>query len=487
MAAPATRQVTTAPELRHGALTLSEATVTGLSNMAPAMSLFFAVSFIAGSVGAAIPFIFLLAMIGILFTANSLAQFARIYPSAGSFITYITTSFGPQIGTVLATFLMVGYAVAAGAVYAVLGGWTADVLARDLGIHINWLIVMFVLLAAFEVLLVLGVQVSTRAALVLFLFETIVLLVLGIIMVANNGSHLSATPFAPPSGTALTGIATGFALAIYSFVGWEASAPLAEETSNPRRNVPIALLIAVIVLAAIYVFVTYAVVIAYGVGHVHKLASDLTPFATLAHIYFGPLRGLVDIAGITSISASMLALTNTQGRILFHGGRAGIFPSFLGHIHPRFQTPWVALITYGVMVVVAVLVTMAWLGAAKLANDPFTIYGVLGTFGTLPLIIIYALTSVALIVYTARHSHEHFNPLTHYIAPAVGFLVMLAPAWSFFQTTTPPFDRVAEITLLLFAFALVYGLIIAYTRPQAAARVGEAIEGVEKARGLAEV
>jgi amino acid transporter len=43
-------------------------------------------------------------MVGILLTANSLAQFARILPSAGSFVTYLTTSFGPRSGTVLGTF-----------------------------------------------------------------------------------------------------------------------------------------------------------------------------------------------------------------------------------------------------------------------------------------------------------------------------------------------------------------------------------------------
>ncbi|MDQ2744528.1 MAG: APC family permease, partial [Chloroflexota bacterium] len=316
---------------------------------------------------------------------------------------------------------------------------------------------------------------------------TAVLLVLAIIILVNKGGSLSAAPFAPPSSATggLTGIATGFALAIYSFVGWEASAPLGEETDNPKRNVPIALVTAVIVLAAIYVFVTYAVSIAYGVNHPKTLAADLNPFSTLARIYFGPLRGLVDIAGITSICASTLALSNTQGRILFHGGRAGIFPSVLGKISDRFKTPYIALMTYMTMVIVAVLVTMAWLGSAKLANDPFTIYGVLGTFGTLPLIIIYGLTNVALIVYTVRHRPQQMNPVTHYLLPAIGVIVMLAPAWDFFQTSAPPFDRVAEITLLLFAFALVYGLIIARTKPAAAERVGTALAGYEKVEGVA--
>jgi len=478
MSSPVGASETAAPRLRSGSLSAMEATVTSLSDMAPAMSLFFTVSFIAGSVLASIPFVFIIAMVGILLTANSLAQFARILPSAGSFVTYLTTSFGPKAGTVLGTFLILGYTTAAGAVYSVLGGWTSDVLHRDLGITINWVPIMIVLLIVAAVLLVVGVEVSTRAALVLFLFETAVLLILGVVILVNNGGHITGAPFSPPSGkVGLTGFATAFALAIYSYVGWEAAAPLAEETNNPRRNVPIALITAVVVLTAIYVFVTYAVVLGFGVGHMDALSKDLTPFTTLAHVYMGPLRGLVDIAGITSIAASTLALTNTQGRILFHGGRAGIFPHALGTISRRFQTPYVALITYMVMILIVVTVSAVWLGASKLANDPFTLFGVLGTFGTLPLIIIFGLTNVALIVYTVRVGHEHMNPITHYVLPAIGAIVMLAPIWDFFQTTTPPFDRVPQIAIALFVVSLIYGLIVVKMKPEAAQRVVAAFEG----------
>jgi len=466
------------PRLQAGALNLTEATVTGLSNMAPAMSLFFAVAVIAGAVGPALPFVFILAMLGILATANTLAQFSRLYPSAGSFVTFITRAFGPLVGAVSGTFLIVGYAVAAGAVYAVLGGWISDVLHRDLNVTVPWQPVMIAGIILLTVLLVVGVQVSTRAALFLFLFETIVLLLLGIIIVVREAGHLSATPFAPPAaGNGLTGIATAFALAIYSFVGWEASAPLAEETDNPRRNVPIALIAGVVILAIVYIFVSYAVVTGYGVARISKLAADPSPFSTLGATYFGPLRWLVDIAGITSICASTLALTNTQDRILFHGGRVGIFPSALGRVHARYHTPYVALITYAVAVVVAVFVTQAWLGSAKLANDGITIYGVLGTFGTLPLILVYGLTNIALIVYTVRHGAEGAgaNVLTRYALPAIGTLLLLAPAWDFFQTTAPPFDRVALLTVALFVVSLVYGVAVTMLHPEAAEKAGVAL------------
>ena len=465
-----------APQLKAGALGLREATVTGLSNMAPAMSLFFSVNVLAGTIGASIPFIFILAMLGILATANTLCQFTRLYPSAGSFVTFITRAFNPYVGAIGGTFLIGGYIMAAGSVYAVIGGWTADVLHRDLGITLPWQVLMIVGMVILAALLVVGVEISTRAALVLFLFETAILLLLGIVIVIRQAGHLSATPFAPPSTSGgLGGLATAFALTIFAFVGWEASAPLAEETSNPRRNVPIAVITGVVILAAIYVFVTYAVVIGFGVEHITALASDQTAFSTLASTYLGPLRGLIDIAGVTSILAGTLALSNTQGRIFFHGGRARIFPSILGRVNPRYQTPAIAIVVYMALGTIMVFVAQVLLGVASLPNDAFSIFGDLATFGTLPLILIYGLTNIALIVYTARGGAPGANPLTHYVLPAVGALLLLAPVWSFTQTAPPPFDRVVPVAFVLLVVSIIYGLAMARRNPAAAEQVGSAL------------
>ena len=71
-----------------------------------------------------------------------------------------------------------------------------------------------------------------------------------------------------------------FSLAVLAFGGFEAAAPLAEETRNPRRNVPIAVIGAVLISGVIYVVGSYALVIAFGVGRTSALASDPNPFHT---------------------------------------------------------------------------------------------------------------------------------------------------------------------------------------------------------------
>ena len=84
-----------------------------------------------------------------------------------------------------------------------------------------------------------GVAVSTKLTGIFFGFEMLVLVIVSIAALVKNHGTLSAAPFNPSNIThGFSGLAAGFPLAIYLFIGWENSAALAEETSNPRRNVP---------------------------------------------------------------------------------------------------------------------------------------------------------------------------------------------------------------------------------------------------------
>ena len=95
-------------------------------------------------------------------------------------------------------------------------------------------------------MMVRGVAVSTKLAGFFFGFEMLVLIVVSVAALIKNGGHLSAVPFEPSHITnGFSGLAAGFPLAIYLFIGWENSAALAEETGNPRRNVPRAVFLSI--------------------------------------------------------------------------------------------------------------------------------------------------------------------------------------------------------------------------------------------------
>src|ERR1700677_517889 len=111
-----------------------------LANIAPAMSFFFGFAVIVQGAGLAAPLTILTAMIVILFLTNTIAEFSRLTPSAGSFVTFTGKAFGPSVGIAVSVFLTFGYIVAASPVVSVAGTWVADTLRIFLGILIHWAI-----------------------------------------------------------------------------------------------------------------------------------------------------------------------------------------------------------------------------------------------------------------------------------------------------------------------------------------------------------
>ena len=114
-------------------------------------------------------------------------------------------------------------------------------------VSIPWIIFSAIFTAGAMFMMFRGVAVSTRLAGFFFGFEITVLLVVSIAALIKNGGHLSTVPFQPSHLlNHFSGLALGFPLAVYLFIGWENSAALAEETTNPRRNVPRAVFMSIV-------------------------------------------------------------------------------------------------------------------------------------------------------------------------------------------------------------------------------------------------
>src|SRR5207248_2573648 len=131
---------------------------------------------------------------------------------------------------------------------------------------------------------IVGLKFGVRVTVVLYMFEVVLLLALSLtILVRGGNSGLSSAPFTWPGGS--KDVLLAFSLAVLAFGGFEAAAPLAEETRNPRRNVPLAVLGAVVVSGIVYVIGSYALVTAFGAGRAAALAADPNPFHTAAHTF----------------------------------------------------------------------------------------------------------------------------------------------------------------------------------------------------------
>lgn len=453
--------------LDRGTLSLFEVIVAGLSQAAPALSLFFTTAVMAGIAGFSIPLVYIVAGAGIVATAWSAGRFAGRFPSAGSMVTLVSNGIGPRVGIWTGLVTQFGYLLVIASVYVLWGLWVNQMLVRWLNVDIPWQVLMVLGAVVFLGLMIYGVRVSLKATVVFFAFEFIILLVLATIIIASGGaSGLSAEPFTV-SDAGWHGIGLGFAFAIFSFVGWEGSLSLAEEAKDPRHSVPIATLFNVGLLGLLYVLVTYAAVVGFGTANMAALSVDGAPYDTLAAKFAPFMRIFVDIAGVTSIAASALAATNNMARVLFNMGREGMIPRRFGTVHPRFKTPWIALTFY---VAFSVIVCGIW----GVFQDPLSVFAGIGGLGAVAVIPGYMLINAGLLVYVVRHPGEFKNRLAYLLVPVIGVLVLALPLW---QLVNPvgqafPFNLFWLVMLIVAVLSAAYTLVLTRLRPQIASEAG---------------
>src|SRR5271170_730961 len=295
---------TKAPEsperLHRGALSLIDISASTMANIGPAYSFYFGFAGIVIAAGIGSPLVIVVAIVAIALLGNTLSQFSRVQPSTGGFITFVGKSFGGTSAVTTALLCGAGYIIAISSVLVVSGWFLGYTLQYYLGWNIPWIILSVVLTAGAVVMMLRGVGVSTRLAGFFFGFEMLVLVVVSVVLLIKNGAHLSLAPFEPHNiHNGFSGLAAGFPLAIYLFIGWENSAALAEETGNPRRNVPRAVFMSVGLMTVTYLLLAYSTVSGFH-DNGTALGNSAIPFITVAHGAVAFLAFFAYLAGMTS-------------------------------------------------------------------------------------------------------------------------------------------------------------------------------------------
>lgn len=454
--------------LRRNALTLRHIVASTLANIAPAMSFFFGFGIIVQGAGLASPITIITAMVAILFLTNTLAEFSRFQPSTGSFVTFVGKAFGPGAAAATSVFVTFGYIVAASTVVAISGGWIADTLKTFLGVAVPWQILTLVVTLGVGLLVMRGVTLSTFWAAVFFYFEAGLLLIGAVVMLAANPGAITLAPFDVHNlAGGLAGLGAGFPLAVYLFIGWENSAMLAEETENPRRNIPRALITGTLAIGIFYVFLAYATAVGFHMDAKAIGKADI-PFVDALKAAVPALLIVAYLAGITSILSSLIGLTNSQARILFNSGREGLLPEFFGKIHPRHRTPHTAMWAF---LIIALVLVFGFTWARHLA--PLDYFGDAGTLGTIPVILVYMATNLALPVYVMKHRRSELNTLRHVVLPVLGTLFMLLPLWGLVEPGQEwPFNVFPWVALVVLVISVVYGASLARRMPDLVHRIG---------------
>src|SRR6202042_1435575 len=350
-----TKAPESADRLNRGALSLVDISASTMANIGPAYSFFFGIGFLVLTAGVAAPLTIIVAGIAIALLGNTLAQFSRAQPSTGGFITFVGKTFGGTSAVTTALVAGAGYIIAISSVLVISGGFLSIMIQFYTGTNIPWIIFSAIFTAGAMFMMFRGVAVSTKLAGFFFAFELVVLLVVSIAVLIKNGGHLSSVPFQPSHITNhFSGLALAFPLAIYLFIGWENSAALAEETTNPRRNVPRAVFLSIALMAILYLLVSYAL----GV---------------------------------------LIAAVNSQCRLIFNAGREGLLPRWIGYVHPVRRTPVNAIIAF---VGIAGAITLVWalghwIGGHGNSLSALNFFFESSTMGTILILFVYLAANVA--------------------------------------------------------------------------------------------
>jgi amino acid transporter len=457
--------------LERNSLNMVEIVMSGLVQIAPASSLILVTALMAGLAGASVPLVLVLAMLGVAATGNALAQFSRIWPSSGSFITFISRAIDPRVGTAVAVTALAGYIVAFAGIYLFVSSFIISEVFKATPADGNTLLIAVIYGGLILIPVILGVRIGIRLAIGMYLFEiAIVLLISFAILIQGGDNGLSADPFTfGDAGT--KGVALAFALAVLAFVGFEAPAPLAEESENPRRNVPLAIMIGILVSGLIFLIGSYASIEAFPDAGAY--AKDATPFTTAADRFISPLSGLITLLFLTSVSASFMVANTETSRVIFNGAREGLWHRQLAQVHERFKTPWLAVLAF-------VLPSLVIAAVAVLITDYATASGFLSTWGTLGIVLMYAVTNVALIVlwFKERAAGTTRHVVTWLLVPLLGVAVMCIPYWSSFQPDqASPFDKLPWYFAGLLAVGVIYTVVLQARKPEIARNAGALIMG----------
>lgn len=327
--------------LDRRSVSFADVLAQSVAAVAPSAAATTVVVLVAGVAGVATVPAMLTAGLLALMVASTINQFTKRMAAAGSLYTFVSKGLGSGAALAAGAAIVIGYGFIA--VFALLGGaHYLTMLIRGLWPEFGgvWGVaaVLVAEVAVLTLVLVRGIRVSSRVALVVELVSVVIIVVLLVVLLVQIGP-VDVSAVVPTEGFSIAGFAAGAVLALTALVGFESAATLGVEARAPLRNIPRAIVATVLFSGGLYLLAAYTQVAGF-----HSLGRELgdgdSPINVLASAYgVAELGILIDLGIAASFLACAIASTTALTRVLFSLGRDGIAPRALGSVHPRYRTP----------------------------------------------------------------------------------------------------------------------------------------------------
>lgn len=299
---------------------------------------------------------FLLASLVASCTGLSYAELSSFIPKAGGQYYYASRAFGGLVAFLVSWLLVIGIAIAAAAVALGFGGY----LNAMTGIVPIWSASLLV--AASAALLIYGIQQSAWVAGICTVLE-----LLGLALIVAVGiPKLGSINYFETAPSGAEGVISAAAIIFFAYIGFEEIVQLSEETRNPTKNIPRAVLLSIAITTVIYVVVAACAVSVIGW---EQLGNSESPLADVAAVALGHRAfQALSIIALFSTGNTVLILIMSASRVLYGMAEDGRMPKGLAAVHRTRKSPYVSTIAIAVVSIVMILTLRKLSVVANLTN-----------------------------------------------------------------------------------------------------------------------
>lgn len=319
----------------------------------------------AANAGPAITISFVVAALGCAFAGLCYAEFASMIPIAGSAYTYSYATLGEFIAWVIGWDLVLEYALGAATVAISWSGYLIKFL-EYYDIHIPHELTLspfqtvtladgstvtgimnlpaVCIIVAVSLVLIKGTRESALANAIIVALKVSVVLV----FVVLGWSYINPDNYVPyiPANTGkfgefgFSGIIRAAAIVFFAYIGFDAVSTAAQETKNPKRDMPIGILGSLVVCTILYILFAHVML---GLANYKEFAGKdgIAPVAVaIAHTPYVFLQQAVILAILAGYSSVILVMLLGQSRVFYSMSQDGLLPKLFSDVHPKFKTPY---------------------------------------------------------------------------------------------------------------------------------------------------
>ncbi|MED4203310.1 APC family permease [Neobacillus mesonae] len=386
-------------------LTVFPIVLFGLAYMAPT-TVFSTYGVVAQITKGMVPAAYIIALMGMLFTAYSYGQMVKAYPVAGSAYTYTQKAFNSHIGFVVGWVILLDYLF-----LPMINGLLVSIYLNAYFPSVPFSIWLFAFLALITIVNVIGVKIAANVNVLLIACQFLIIIIFaflsikGLLHGMGSGTLFMSSPFVN-GDIPISLVLAGSSILCLSFLGFDSVTTFSEETINPKKNIPKAIFLVALIGGGLFVLISYLSHLVYPNFQSFK---DPDSAALEIAVYIGGnLFQSVFLAGyITGGLASGLASHASVSRLLYAMGRDGVLPkNIFGYIHPKFRTP-----TYNIILVS--IFTLSALFVDLVTASSFINFGALVAFTFVNL-------SVISHYFIREKQRDGINTIKYLVLPLIG-------------------------------------------------------------------